>query len=188
MHRLWSQRELVHRGAKPATLTKLQRIALNRTRTPEARATAMFTLKLLAGARANATIQRVALEPAMREVALHALVDDKRQLTGVPVALFVTALNDTSLAVRAAALNGLARLGARDQADAIVPLLTSPDTALAHLAVQALVALGARDVALRDAHRAHLGARAAHARALRAPAAARRRDRVGASDRERHRQ
>ena len=149
MHRLWAQRELVHRGAKPATLTKLQRIALNRTRSPEARATAIFTLKLLAGARANATIQRVALEPAMREVALHALVDDKRQLTGVPVALFVTALNDSSFAVRAAALNGLARLGARDRADAIVPLLTSPDTALAHLAVQALVTLGAHDVALR---------------------------------------
>ena len=149
MHRLWSQRELVHRGAKPATLTKLQRIALNRTRSPEARATAMFTLKLLAGARANATIQRVALEPAMKEVALHTLVDDKRQLAGVPVALYVTALNDTSLAVRAAALNGLARLGARDKADAIVPLLTSPDSALAHLAVQALVSLGARDVALR---------------------------------------
>src|SRR5437764_14421456 len=84
MHRLWSQRELVHRAAKPATLTKLQRIALDRTRTPEARATAMFTLKLLAGARANPIIQRVATEPAMREVALHTLVDDKRQLAGVP--------------------------------------------------------------------------------------------------------
>ena len=34
MHRLWAQRELVHRGAKPATLTKLQRIALDRTRPP----------------------------------------------------------------------------------------------------------------------------------------------------------
>jgi hypothetical protein len=92
MHRLWSQRELVHRGARPATLTKLQRIALNRTRSPEARATAMFTLKLLAGARANATIQRVAREPALRELALHTLVDDKRQLAGVPVSLYVTAL------------------------------------------------------------------------------------------------
>ena len=149
MHRLWSQRELVRRGARPATLTKLQRIALNRTRSPEARATAMFTLKLLAGARANATIQRVASEPAMRELALHTLVDDKKQLAGVPVSLYVTALDDSSYAVRAAALNGLARLGARDKADAIVPLLTSPDSARAHLAGQALVALGARDVALR---------------------------------------
>jgi hypothetical protein len=40
------------------------------------------------------------------------------------------------------------RLDARKHVTAIVPLLTSPDSALAHLAVQSLVALGARDVAL----------------------------------------
>ena len=85
----------------------------------------------------------------MREVALRVLVDDKRQLAGVPVALYVQALSDSDLAVRAQGLNGLVRLNARDRADAILPLLTSPDSAIAHLAVHALVALGARDVALR---------------------------------------
>jgi putative membrane-bound dehydrogenase-like protein len=149
VQRLWAQRELLRRGAKPATVTRLQQYALDRQRTPETRAAAMFTLKLLAGARANATIQRIALEPAMRELALHILTDDTRQLAGVPVALYVNALNDADLAVRAAALNGLVRLNARDRAESIVPLLTSPDSALAHLAVQALVSLGARDVALR---------------------------------------
>jgi glucose/arabinose dehydrogenase len=149
MHRLWAQRELVQRGARPATITRLQQYALDRQRTPEARAAAIFTLKLLAGARANAAIQRIATEPAMRELALHVLTDDKRQLAGVPVALYVGALNDADLAVRAAAINGLVRLNARDRAESIVPLLTSPDSALAHLATQALVSLGARDVALR---------------------------------------
>ena len=149
VHRLWAQREIVHRGAKPATIARVQQYALDRQRAREARASAMFTLKLLAGARANATIQRIAGEPAMREFALHLLTDDKSQLAGVPVALYVTALNDADLAVRAAALNGLVRLNARDRAESIVPLLTSPDSALAHLAVQALVSLGARDVALR---------------------------------------
>ena len=149
VHRLWAQRELVHRGAKPATLTRLQQYALDRQRAPEARAAAMFTLKLLAGARANATIQRIAAEPALRELALHVLTDDKSQLAGVPVALYVTALNDADLAVRAAAINGLVRLNARDRAESLVPLLTSPDSALKHLATQALVSLGARDVALR---------------------------------------
>ena len=149
VHRLWAQRELVHRGSKPATIARLQRHALDRQLAREARASAMFTLKLLAGARANATIQRVATEPAMRELALRVLTDDKRQLAGVPAALYVSALNDADLAVRAAALNGLVRLNARDRAESIVPLLTSPDSALAHLAVQALVSLGARDVALR---------------------------------------
>jgi putative membrane-bound dehydrogenase-like protein len=149
VHRLWAQREIVHRGARPATVTRVQQYALDRQRPREARASAMFTLKLLAGARANATIQRIAAEPAMRELALHLLTDDKRQLAGVPVALYVSALNDADFAVRAAALNGLVRLNARDRAESIVPLLTSPDSALAHLAVQALVSLGARDVALR---------------------------------------
>ena len=149
VHRLWAQRELVHRGAKPATITRLRQYALDRQPKPEARAAAMFTLKLLAGARANATIQRVAAEPAMRELALHVLTDDKSQLAGVPVALYVSALNDADLAVRAAAINGLVRLNARDRAESLVPLLTSPDSALSHLAVQALVSLGARDVALR---------------------------------------
>jgi hypothetical protein len=109
----------------------------------------MFTLKLLAGARANAAIQRIATEPAMRELALHVLTDDRSQLAGVPAALYVTALNDADLAVRAAAINGLVRLNARDRAESLVPLLTSPDSALSHLAAQALVSLGARDVALR---------------------------------------
>ena len=149
VQRLWAQRELVHRGAKPATLTRLQQLVLDRQRPADARASALFTLKLLAGARSNATIQRAAMEPVMREVALRALVDDKRQLAGVPVSLYVQALGDADLAVRAAALNGLVRLNARDRAESIVPLLTSPDSALAHLAVQSLVALGARDVALR---------------------------------------
>ncbi|HUQ02579.1 MAG TPA: hypothetical protein VM261_08800 [Kofleriaceae bacterium] len=149
VHRIWAQRELVRRGTKATTVTRLTQLALDRQRAPEARATAVFTLKLLAGARANATIQRIAAEPALREFALHALTDDKRQLDGVPVALYVTALNDADLAVRAAAVNGLVRLNARDRAESIVPLLTSPDSSLAHLATQALVSLGARDVALR---------------------------------------
>ena len=149
VHRLWSQRELVHRGPKAATIARLQQLMLDRKRQADARTSAMFTLKLLAGARANAAIQRVAAEPVMREVALRTLVDDKRQLANVPVALYVTALGDTSYGVRAQALNGLVRMGAKDRAEAIVPLLTSPDSALAHLAVQSLAALGAREVALR---------------------------------------
>jgi len=148
VHRLWAQRELVHRGPKGPTLARLQQLVLERKRPADARASAMFTFKLLAGARANATIQRVAAEPVMREVALRTLVDDKRQLANVPVALYVAALTDTSYGVRTQGLNGLVRMGAKDRAEAIVPLLTSSDSALAHLAVQSLVALGARDVAL----------------------------------------
>ncbi|MEO8562475.1 MAG: hypothetical protein ABI601_10395 [bacterium] len=149
VHRLWAQRELVHRGPKGTTLARLQQLMIDRKRPADARTSALFTLKLLGGARANAAIQRVASEPAMREVALRTLVDDKRQLANVPRALYVHALTDTSNAVRAQGLNGLVRMDAKELAGAIVPLLASPDSALAHLAVQSLAALGARDVALK---------------------------------------
>ena len=149
VHRGWAQRELLHRGSKPPTVMRLQQYALDTQRAPDGRASALFTLKLLAGARSHATVQRLVAAPGMRELALRVLTDDKRQLDGVPVALYVNALNDADLAVRAAALTGLVRLNARDRAESIVPLLTSPDSALAHLATQALVSLGARDVALR---------------------------------------
>jgi hypothetical protein len=145
--RVWAQQELVRRNAS-AAVARLEQLAADRARPREARASVIFTRKRVAGARANATLLRLAAEPAMREVALRVLADDKRQLAGVPTALYVSALADTSFAVRVQALNGLVRLGARDQAKAIVPLLTSPDSALAHLAVQSLAALGARDVAL----------------------------------------
>jgi putative membrane-bound dehydrogenase-like protein len=145
--RVWAQQELVRRNAT-SSIARLQQLAADRTRPREARASAIFTLKRLAGARATATLLRLAADPTVREVALRVLADDKRQLAGVPAALYVSALADTSFAVRVQALDGLVRLGAKDQAKAIVPLLTSPDSALAHLAVQSLAMLGARDVAL----------------------------------------
>ncbi|MEP7001915.1 MAG: hypothetical protein ABI969_15615 [bacterium] len=149
MHRVWAQQELVRRGAKTATVQRLSAFLADRTRRLDARTSAMFTLKRLAGAKATPTLLKAATDPTMRESALRVLVDDTRDLKGVPVDMYLRALGDTNFAVRVQGLRGLVKLGARDHADAIVPLLTSPDSALAHLAVQSIVALGARDVALR---------------------------------------
>jgi putative membrane-bound dehydrogenase-like protein len=149
VHRLWSQRELIRRGSRPATLARLERLMLDRQRPVDARAAALFTLKLLAGERSHPAIRRAAADTAMREVALRTLADDKRQLKSVPAALYVQALGDANPAVRVQAINGLVRLDARDQAESLVPLLTNPDSTLSHLATQALVSLGARDLALR---------------------------------------
>ncbi|AHG93169.1 hypothetical protein J421_5634 (plasmid) [Gemmatirosa kalamazoonensis] len=148
VHRIWAQQELARRGASAATVTRLGQLAGDRARPAYARASAIFALKRLAGERANPTLVRLADDPVVREVALRALTDDRTHVANVPVNLFVQALQDTSYFVRVQGLNGLVRLGARDRAQAIVPLLTSPDSALAHLAVQSLAALGARDVAL----------------------------------------
>jgi hypothetical protein len=147
-HRLWAQRELVHRAPKPATVSRLREIALDRSRPAFVRATALFTVPLLVGADAQSLLTRAASDPAVREVALRTLADDKRLRDRVPASVFVNALSDSSFGVRVQAINGLVRLGARENATAIAPLLASSDSALGHLAYRALAALGARDVAL----------------------------------------
>jgi hypothetical protein len=149
VHRLWAQRELASRGAKAATVARLRAIATDAKQPAEARASALFTLPLVAGAsQSHAFLVQAAADPALREVALRTLVDDRRALAGVPVSLYTRALNDADPAVRVQGINGLVRLGARAQASALVPLLASTDSAVAHLAYRALGTLGARDVAL----------------------------------------
>jgi putative membrane-bound dehydrogenase-like protein len=147
-HRLWAQRELVHRTPNPATVNRLREMALDRTRPAYARATALFTLPLLIGADAQSVLLRAASDPGVREVALRTLADDKRVRDRVSASVFVKALSDPDPAVRVQAINGLDRRGAREHARAIVPLLASSDSTLGHLAYRALASLGARDVAL----------------------------------------
>lgn len=149
VHRLWAQRELLQRKTTPATIAALRTLILNSALTPEARAAALFTLPLVAGADAQATLKEAVRDPVLREVALRAMADDRRQLASVDVATYVTALNDTKPGVRVQAINGLVRLDAKSQADKLVPLLASPDSTLSHLAMQALAKLGAREVALK---------------------------------------
>ncbi len=147
-HRLWAQRELVQRGRSPSVVARLRSAALDRALPAEARAAALFTLPQLVGVDARATLLRAAGDPALREVALRLLVDDRRHVAGLAPEPFVAALRDASLATRVQGINGLVRLDARAQAAALVPLLSDADSTIAHLAVQALARLGARDTAL----------------------------------------
>ncbi len=166
--RLHAQQELLRRGAKPATLRALEQLVGDAGRAAEARVAAMFTLKQLAGAAANPVLLRQvgAPDPRVRALALRALADRRDQLAGVTPAPFVAALADTSGHVQVQAINGLVRLGAVDAAAALVPLAGSPDQAIAHLAVNALASLGARDAALRAVDGGPPAARAGALRAL----------------------
>lgn len=142
-HRLQAQRELLRRGEKSGAVPALTSLALARAQPAYARVAAMFTLKQLIGARANSTLRAAAADPSVAPLALRALADDPRQLTGVTAALFTARLADTSASVQAAAIAALVRINARDAASAIVPLTASNDSTVAHLAVNALVSLGA---------------------------------------------
>jgi HEAT repeat protein len=151
VHRLHAQQELLRRGAKPAVVTALRRAIDDAKLRPDARAAAIFTLKQLQGQNANDALVRAAsaADPRVREVALHALADRTDQVQGVAPALFVKALGDADPQVQVQAIRGLVRLGARDAADALVPLAASSDQAISHLAVSALVSLNASSAALK---------------------------------------
>ena len=147
-HRLQAQREILRRGNRGGMEAALRALTLNRAQPAYARVAAMFTLRQLVGARAHATIVAAASDPAMKALALRALVDDTRQNAAITPALFVASLSDTSASVQTAAIAALVRLRARGAAAQILPLTASPDAAVAHLAVNALVSLNASDAAL----------------------------------------
>jgi hypothetical protein len=174
IRRQHAQRELLRRGrataSSDAIVRGLQSLIANTQASAEARVAAMFTLKQLVGTKANATLLQVATSanPRVRELALRALADRKDELAGVTTAPFVRALRDPDAFVRVQALVGLERIGgaARDAAPAIVALAGSDDQALSHLAIHALVSLGARDAALKGADAGTPPVRSAALRAL----------------------
>ena len=151
LHRLHASEELVRRPVADATIRALRQLIGDASRTADARAAAIFVLKQVQGAKANDALTQVAGSPdaRVRETALRALADRTDQLQGVSPALYVKALSDADGQVQVQGLRGLVRLGARDAAAAIVPLTGSTDQGLAHLAVNALVTLGATDAAVK---------------------------------------
>lgn len=148
-YRLRAQREILRRGSKAPVVAALRALVLNKREPAYARVAAMFTLSQLVGAQSHTTLRAAAADPAIKALALRALVDDKSQLSGMNPALFVAALNDTSASVQVAALAALARMNAKDAASAIVPLTASTDATVAHIAVNALVTIGGSDAALK---------------------------------------
>lgn len=151
LHRLHAQQELLRRGAPEATVRSLRQTVADATKSTDARVSAIFTLKQMTGNGANDALLQAAnaADARVRETALRTLTDRTDQLQGVTPAIFTKALADPDTQVQVQAIRGLVRLGARDAAPALVPLAGSSDQALAHLAQNALVSLGALDAMLK---------------------------------------
>ena len=151
LHRLHASEELVRRPATDAMVRGLRALVADASKPADARAAGMFTLKQVQGAKANDALLSAASSPdaRVRETALRMLVDRTDQLQGVGPPLYVKALADADGQVQVQAIRGLVRLGARDAAASLVPLTGSADQGLAHLAVNALVSLGATEAAMR---------------------------------------
>jgi putative membrane-bound dehydrogenase-like protein len=148
LHRLHAQRELLRRAPGSPVAQDLARLTRDGDQPLDVRVAALFTLKQLEGAASHQVIASLLEDPALREFALRALADRTTQLEGVPAEPFVEALADADPRVRLHALNGLARLGATDAADAMMPLTADSDRTVAHVAVQSLAALEATAPAL----------------------------------------
>jgi putative heme-binding domain-containing protein len=172
--RLHSQREILRRGRKAESTTALVKLASDTGAPLEGRVAAVFALKQLDGKDSHPALLKLAEDVTVREFALRALTDRKKELEGLSSKRFVTALADDSPRVRAQALISLARLNDVSTAKSIVPLTMrpkgsvmptkqtvhsqpDPDRVIPHLAVRALVSLGAVDACLEavdgpDAH------------------------------------
>jgi len=163
--RLHSQREILRRGRKAESTAALVSLAQDAGAPLEGRAAAVFTLKQLDGKDSQQALLNIAEDAALREVALRALTDRKKELDGLPSKRFVVALADESPRVRAQALISLGRLNDVSAAKSILPLTErakgtsmptkksvhaqpDPDRVIPHLAIRALVSLGAVDACL----------------------------------------
>jgi putative membrane-bound dehydrogenase-like protein len=160
-----SQREILRRGQAPETARLLVSAASNPARPLHGRVAALFALKQLYGNGAHVALRKLVGDPSIREFALRALADRKRQMNGVDAASLLAALADPSPRVRAQAVIALGRLGDPAVASSLVPLTSrpegppmptakpihaqaDPDRVVPHVAMRALVGLRAIDACL----------------------------------------
>lgn len=158
--RLETQREIIKRGKKPAFASALATYIKDSKLTVQARVAAIFTYKQLLGAEANPLLASATADASIREFALRAMTDRKKELANVPVKPYLDGLKDASPRVQRQAMIGLARLGKKEAAPAIIAASATfeNDTSklkkgakfeqnehyiLPHIAVQTLIELNA---------------------------------------------
>jgi putative membrane-bound dehydrogenase-like protein len=159
------QREILRRGPSPETTRALTDLASDASRRLHGRVAALFALKQVDGTGSHGVLRKLAGDEAVREFALRALADRKTELDGVEAGPFRAALEDPSPRVRTQGVIALGRLGDVGAAPGLIPLTSrpegspmpttrpvnaqpDPDRAVPHLAMRALVALGAVDACL----------------------------------------
>jgi putative heme-binding domain-containing protein len=145
--RLYAQREILRRGAKPGVAASLEKLAGSHANSG-VRAAAIFTLKQLPGGKSPDALLRLAKLDNAREFALRALADDRSLAAQIPAQPFVTALADKDARVRLQAASALGRLGKAESAAALLPLVADADPVVSHVAVHSLVQLRAAEVCL----------------------------------------
>ncbi len=146
--RLAAQRELLHRGIKPAVARALSALAASDKPIP-GRVAAIFALEQGLGLRSREALVSLAKSaPAVREFALKALADRREDAASVDPKAVAAYVGDPDPRVRLQAVVALGRLGQVAAAPAVLPMTADQDPIVAHVAVKALVTLKAADACL----------------------------------------
>lgn len=145
--RINAQHAILRRGDKPEIAAGLEKI-IGGNGSLYTRVAALFTLKQLEGAASNPKIAKYLGTPDLKEFALRALCDRKKELATVDPQLIVDALKDANPRVRVQAVNGISRLGKIELASNLIPVMNDADPIVRHLAMRALRTLNAVDACL----------------------------------------
>ncbi|EEF63177.1 DUF7133 domain-containing protein [Pedosphaera parvula] len=142
------QQEILRRGRSKVVSQELEKLAESKE-SLAVRVAAIYTLKQLLGVDAQAALVKISKDQQVREYALRAMADRKKEAAKIPTKTFTASLNDQNPRVRLQAIIALNQLGRTEAADAILPLTMASDPAIAHVAYRALAALKATDTCLK---------------------------------------
>jgi putative heme-binding domain-containing protein len=142
-----AQREVLVRGEKSTFVEGLESLA-KADGNIGVRVAALYTLKQLRGAASTGFLLECLSNTNLREYALKVLGDDQRCAAQIPVAPLVAALSDENPRVRLQAVTALGHLGKIEAAGELLKRTADSDYTVAHIAVQALRWLSAKDVCL----------------------------------------
>lgn len=118
--RLETQREIIAQGKNPVIQGALESYIKDSKLGVAQRVAAIFTYKQLLGAEANPVLATATADAAIREFALRAMTDRKKELANVPVKPYLDGLKDSNPRVQRQAMIGLTRLGKAEHATAIL--------------------------------------------------------------------
>jgi putative membrane-bound dehydrogenase-like protein len=139
------QREILRRMDKKVLSRELEKLAISKE-SLQVRVAAIYTLKQLLGLDAQAVLMKIAKDASVREFALRALTDRKKEAATVTTKYLVDALKDENPRVRLQAVIALNRLNRPETGEQIMPLVAESDLAISHAAFRALVSLHASEV------------------------------------------